>query len=209
MQESKKLRNVYNLIKKTEKEQEEEEFKDKLILENLQNLIFDQILKAKCNIAALNSAEKLKLQLSLKLKFINHNKIASFRKKLKLLYSEKFNKLNTEHVKMLLDIWRKLKGDENQIELIDRKWLEIGFQGPDPSTDFRGAGIMALYNLHDFVLNRQAASQKVYLDATDQIKWYFFAASGVNISGGIIEVIEVIIIPNLYIHCIFMFLNGF
>lgn len=189
LRESIKFKNVYNFLKKSENE-EEAEFKNQIIPEGLQDIIFSEILIAKENIAQ-NSDEKLKLKSALKLKFNNHNKIAGFRNYLKSLYSEKFNKNNSGHVKMLFEIWRKLKGNETQIELIDRKWLDIGFQGPDPSTDFRGAGILALYNLHDFVINREAASRKVYLDATDKIKWYFFAASGVNISGAIIDIVEV------------------
>lgn len=135
--------------------------------------------------------DKQRLKLAFDRKFINHNKIANFRKQMKLIYKEKFDKNVPAHANMLFDIWKKLIGNEIPIGLIDKKWLDIGFQGPDPSTDFRGAGMLALINLNDFVLNRQNSSNKVYLDATDKIKWYFFAASGVNISGAIIDIVEV------------------
>ena len=158
----------------------------------MQDSIFTKIINSKENIAE-NSEETQKLKLAFEIKFDNHNKIAEFRNNLKLLYKEKFDKNNSKHVTMLFNLWKKLKGNETQIELIDKKWLEIGFQGPDPSTDFRGAGILALYNLYDFVLKRENASRQVYCDATDKIKWYFFAASGVNISGAIIDFIEVLI----------------
>ena len=46
---------------------------------------------------------------------------------------------------MLFDIWISLKGDLD-INLVDKKWRDLGFQGDDPSTDFRGAGILALKN---------------------------------------------------------------
>ena len=91
---------------------------------------------------------------------------------------------------MLFDIWISLKGDLD-INLVDKKWRDLGFQGDDPSTDFRGAGILALKNLHDFVIYQKDISDKVYKDSTDKVKWYFFGASGVNITGSIIDMIEV------------------
>jgi hypothetical protein len=36
-------------------------------------------------------------------------------------------------------------------ELISPKWKSVGFQGNDPSTDFRGGGLLALANLTYFV----------------------------------------------------------
>jgi len=137
-----------------------------------------------------NLEKKLKLKNLFKDKIVNQNKLADIKIKLNTLYSQKFNNDNSHHTIMLFQIWKQLKGDNN-IQLHDKKWLEIGFQGPDPTTDFRGAGMMALINLHDFVIKRFLSSEKVYLDATDIKKWYFFAASGVNISGAIIDIIEV------------------
>ena len=43
-----------------------------------------------------------------------------------------------------MTLWENLRPGE---ELKDRKtgqWIDIGFQGKDPKTDFRGAGILGL-----------------------------------------------------------------
>lgn len=37
--------------------------------------------------------------------------------------------------------------DEPLKDRITRQWGEIGFQGDDPKTDFRGMGILGLNNL--------------------------------------------------------------
>ena len=67
--------------------------------------------------------------------------------------------------------------------------MEIGFQGPDPSTDLRGAGMLGLRNLHYFV-TQSPNSEQVYKVATDRETWYFFSASGINFTGKIIDLIE-------------------
>ena len=46
----------------------------------------------------------------------------------------------------LTDIWESLKGKGDQLNAHIR-WSEIGFQGKDPSTDFRGMGMLAVINL--------------------------------------------------------------
>ena len=67
--------------------------------------------------------------------------------------------------------------------------MEIGFQGNDPSTDLRGAGMLGLRNLHYFV-TQSPNSEIVYKVATNSETWYFFSASGINFTGKIIELIE-------------------
>ena len=75
--------------------------------------------------------------------------------------------------------------------MVDKNWSTIGFQGKDPSTDFRGGGLLALKQLSYFVNNDYDRAQDVYDTATNKEKWYFFAAAGINITGKLIELIEV------------------
>ena len=69
--------------------------------------------------------------------------------------------------------------------------MEIGFQGQDPITDLRGTGLLGLRHLHHFVLYSNL-SEKVYNTAMNNQTWYFFCASGINFTGKIIKLIEVI-----------------
>ena len=49
---------------------------------------------------------------------------------------------------MLDQLWKNLKPNEKLISRISDQWISIGFQGNDPATDFRGAGLLGLINLH-------------------------------------------------------------
>lgn len=59
-----------------------------------------------------------------------------------------FSAENSEHVQMLANVWTGLKGDYDRLEShITKRWTEIGFQGSNPATDFRGMGMLALEGL--------------------------------------------------------------
>jgi len=47
---------------------------------------------------------------------------------------------------MLRNLWQQLM-DEPLNGMISKQWSDIGFQGDDPSTDFRGMGLLSLKNL--------------------------------------------------------------
>lgn len=51
----------------------------------------------------------------------NFNNLVRHKTTIKDLYMEKFDPTIQKHVKMLLDIWKTLKGNE-AIELKDKKW---------------------------------------------------------------------------------------
>jgi hypothetical protein len=54
--------------------------------------------------------------------------------------------------------------------------VSIGFQGTDPATDFRGAGMLGLSNLHKF--SEKDACKEVFKVATDPKTEYFFCSAG-------------------------------
>jgi len=53
----------------------------------------------------------------------------------------------TIHEDKLMRLWRNLQGDRRLKNRKSMEWVDIGFQGKDPATDFRGAGIFGLENL--------------------------------------------------------------
>ena len=67
--------------------------------------------------------------------------------------------------------------------------MKLGFQGKDPLTDFRGSGLLGLRHLWHFSLY-DTRSSYVFQVATNQRTWYFYAATGINISGKVIHFIE-------------------
>ena len=63
------------------------------------------------------------------------------------LRSTAYNSENLVHEQKLLQLWSLL---QPAIPLTTRKtklWQNIGFQGEDPKTDFRGMGLLGLENL--------------------------------------------------------------
>lgn len=62
------------------------------------------------------------------------------------------------------------------------KWIDIGFQGEDPTTDFRGTGSLGLLNLHFLVTRRSNVAQKCLEHARDKNHEYFLACSGINVT---------------------------
>ena len=48
---------------------------------------------------------------------------------------------------MLDRLWKNLRGDEQLKARKTEQWIDIGFQGKDPATDFRGAGLYGLTQL--------------------------------------------------------------
>lgn len=117
------------------------------------------------------------------------NNLTKYKKDLSTLYEEKINKQDITHMNKLFDIWKKFNPGDPKIQQIDQKWLKIGFQGKDPLTDFRGSGLLGLKHLWNFSLYDNRAGP-VYRVATGEKSWYFYAATGINITGKVIQFIE-------------------
>lgn len=102
-----------------------------------------------------------------------------------------FDPNDNQHVLLLRKLWKLtyLRFNNNTEEAEDiglnsEKWLLIGFQGKCPATDFRSTGILGLEQLVNFCDNSKFFKE-VYITSTNELKWYFFAAAGINITGKI------------------------
>ncbi|KAF8019556.1 hypothetical protein BT93_G0291 [Corymbia citriodora subsp. variegata] len=58
-----------------------------------------------------------------------------------------------EHQEALRALWHAAFPEEELSGLISEQWKEMGWQGKDPSTDFRGGGFISLENLLFFAKN--------------------------------------------------------
>lgn len=61
-----------------------------------------------------------------------------------------FDHSNESHRLLLRKLWQQLQPDNTSAldsTLIGKHWKDIGFQGSDPATDFRGMGLLSLENL--------------------------------------------------------------
>ncbi|KAF2346543.1 ELMO domain [Trinorchestia longiramus] len=61
----------------------------------------------------------------------------------------------------LRKLWKALKPDATLQNIVSKQWQEIGFQGDDPCTDFRGMGLLSLENLLYFAETHESAARHV------------------------------------------------
>ncbi|XP_029458314.1 ELMO domain-containing protein 1 isoform X2 [Rhinatrema bivittatum] len=81
------------------------------------------------------------------------------------LRREPFDSENPEHEAMLLKLWNLLKPGVPLEGRICKQWCEIGFQGDDPKTDFRGMGLLGLHSLVYFAEWDTAAALQILSDS--------------------------------------------
>ncbi|KAM1638478.1 hypothetical protein ACFX13_008560 [Malus domestica] len=84
----------------------------------------------------------------------------------------------------LLELWRLAYPDKELPPLQSDLWEQMGWQGSDPSTDFRGGGFISLENLIFFARQYPESFQRLLhkQDGT-RAEWeYPFAVAGINIS---------------------------
>uniref|UniRef100_A0A8C4V3A4 ELMO domain containing 1 n=1 Tax=Falco tinnunculus TaxID=100819 RepID=A0A8C4V3A4_FALTI len=81
------------------------------------------------------------------------------------LRREPYDSENPQHEEMLVKLWKCLKPNSPLKARISKQWCEIGFQGDDPKTDFRGMGLLGLYNLVYFAEWDTEVAQEVLCDS--------------------------------------------
>ncbi|KAL6988613.1 hypothetical protein U1Q18_014365 [Sarracenia purpurea var. burkii] len=88
------------------------------------------------------------------------------------------------HQDALKQLWRLAYPDRELPSLKSELWKEMGWQGSDPSTDFRGGGYISLENLIFFAKNYPDAFQNLlHKKDGSRVEWeYPFAVAGINIS---------------------------
>lgn len=79
--------------------------------------------------------------------------------------------------------------------IVSEDWGEVGFQGSDPSTDFRGMGMLGLMQLEYFSRTKHREARDVLLNSQHPRRYYPFAATGINISAFVVELIR-----NRHLH---------
>nr|CAG4638632.1 EOG090X0AMT [Cyclestheria hislopi] len=89
---------------------------------------------------------------------------------------------NPEHEAKLLQLWNLLMPNQLLNSRISECWKEIGFQGEDPKTDFRGMGLLGLENLLYFAQNYSNACLHVLSHSHHPKYGYSFAITGINLT---------------------------
>uniref|UniRef100_A0A8D3ATE9 ELMO domain-containing protein n=1 Tax=Scophthalmus maximus TaxID=52904 RepID=A0A8D3ATE9_SCOMX len=98
------------------------------------------------------------------------------------LRREPYDCENPEHEDMLMKLWKELRPDQPLTGRISKQWCEIGFQGSDPKTDFRGMGLLGLHNLLHFAEHDKATALQMLNDSLQPKHNFSFAIVGINIT---------------------------
>ncbi|KHG05886.1 ELMO domain-containing A [Gossypium arboreum] len=89
-------------------------------------------------------------------------------------------------------LWNAAFPEEELRGLISEQWKEMGWQGKDPSTDFRGGGFISLENLLFFATNFPKSFKDLLwkLEGDRSVWEYPFAVAGVNITFMLIQMLD-------------------
>ncbi|XP_020868687.1 ELMO domain-containing protein 3 isoform X4 [Arabidopsis lyrata subsp. lyrata] len=103
-----------------------------------------------------------------------------------------FDETRPDHQESLKALWNVAFPNVNLTGLVTEQWKEMGWQGPNPSTDFRGCGFIALENLLFSARTYPVCFRRLLLKQRgDRAKWeYPFAVAGINISFMLIQMLD-------------------
>ncbi|XP_020690203.1 ELMO domain-containing protein A isoform X1 [Dendrobium catenatum] len=96
------------------------------------------------------------------------------------------------HQEALRALWASTYPDQELNGLISEQWKQMGWQGKDPSTDFRGGGFISLENLLFFAKTFSGSFQRLLnKQGGKRAAWeYPFAVAGVNITFMIMQMLD-------------------
>ncbi|XP_055933159.1 ELMO domain-containing protein 2-like [Argiope bruennichi] len=124
------------------------------------------------------------------MRFINNYKICLYQiygykqllHEVEVLRKTPYSSENKEHEDKLLKLWSLLNPDKPLQNRISKQWTDIGFQGDDPKTDFRGMGVLGLENLLYFATEHSETARHVLLHSNHPTYGYSFAIVGINLT---------------------------
>lgn len=98
------------------------------------------------------------------------------------LRKETFDSDKVQHEEMLLKLWDLLMPEVKLESRVTKQWGDIGFQGDDPKTDFRGMGMLGLTNLVFFSEKYTEEARQVLSHANHPKLGYSYAIVGINLT---------------------------
>ncbi|RZC46461.1 hypothetical protein C5167_039407 [Papaver somniferum] len=103
-----------------------------------------------------------------------------------------FDETRLDHQEALRALWRASFPDIELKGLISEQWKDMGWQGPNPSTDFRGCGFISLENLLFFARTYPASFNRLLFKRYGKraIWEYPFAVAGINVSFMLIQMLD-------------------
>lgn len=103
-----------------------------------------------------------------------------------------FDETRPDHQEALRALWHAAFPNIALKGLISEQWKEMGWQGPNPSTDFRGCGFISLENLLFFARTYPASFHRLlFKQEGNRAVWeYPFAVAGINVTFMLIRMLD-------------------
>ncbi|CAN6443142.1 unnamed protein product [Victoria cruziana] len=103
-----------------------------------------------------------------------------------------FDGSRIDHQDALKQLWRLAYSSRELPSLKSEAWKEMGWQGCDPSTDFRGGGYISLENLIFFAKKYPEPFQNLlHKKEGKRSQWeYPFAVAGVNLTFTLVQMLD-------------------
>ncbi|KAJ4909840.1 ELMO/CED-12 family protein [Raphanus sativus] len=118
-----------------------------------------------------------------------------------------FDASRPDHQDALRALWSATYPGEKLEALISDQWKDMGWQGRDPSTDFRGGGFISLENLLFFAKTFPTSFQRLLKkQGGERAAWeYPFAVAGVNITFMIMQMLDLEASkPRTFVRSVFL-----
>ncbi|KAK6976618.1 ELMO domain-containing protein 2 [Biomphalaria glabrata] len=109
----------------------------------------------------------------------SYNKLVSDAEDLRKI---KYSSDDPSHEAKLIQLWEAYSEGQPLPERIGAHWTDLGFQGHDPSTDFRGMGILGLEQLLFFASKYPEQARQVLSQSHHPQFGFSFAIVGINIT---------------------------
>ncbi|XP_009787028.1 uncharacterized protein LOC107763718 isoform X3 [Nicotiana tabacum] len=103
-----------------------------------------------------------------------------------------FDETRLDHQEALQALWNAAFPNVKLKSLISEQWKDMGWQGANPSTDFRGCGFISLENLLFFATRYPACFHRLLFKRSgSRATWeYPFAVAGINVSFMLIQMLD-------------------
>lgn len=113
-------------------------------------------------------------------------------RRLQLRLEVTFDGTRLDHQDALKALWYAAFPNCDLHGLVSEQWKDMGWQGNDPSTDFRGGGFISLENLLFFAKRYPKSFQQLlFKEGGRRATWeYPFAVAGVNITFMLIQMLD-------------------
>eukprot|EP01103_Thecamoeba_quadrilineata_P006778 TRINITY_DN16502_c0_g1_i1.p1 TRINITY_DN16502_c0_g1~~TRINITY_DN16502_c0_g1_i1.p1 ORF type:complete len:300 (+),score=48.25 TRINITY_DN16502_c0_g1_i1:79-978(+) len=108
----------------------------------------------------------------------------------KRFISPPYDSNNRQHELLLSRLWDLSFPDQHLSTRKTIQWQNLGFQGTDPASDFRGVGLFGLKNLIYFAEN-YPFKYRAMLQGRPPMEGYPFAISGLNITMMLFELLGI------------------